>query len=390
MKSFFTSIDPGINAFGVDFSANQIEDFLNSWRNSINDFNFILILAGSRTSEIDGISWAGLTPQSRRYTAIADAELILNGPLSSSRWPLPSLPGGISPAVISYAATKFIGINPLVIVDGLLYSPPFIHLLFDSPSIGPANCLSSGKAMSLDRVKKLWDSGFEMGKRLKKPLLIAECVPGGTTTAHAVLKGLGLEVSELISGSVLKPPFLLKKNLVDEGLKAACLSSNSCAKSLISAVGDPFQAIATGLLIGASHAKQPVLLGGGSQMLAVLALSLLEVNPMLRSEFIANIAIGTTPWLVRESNCQNNSKSSFVSLMESISQFFGIGILGFCSGLNFQSSKKKVLRDYEIGYVKEGVGAGALSILAQLKGISLKDLVDVCELTVEQLELRKT
>ena len=46
---------------------------------------FFLILAGSQTAEIEGISAAGSTAVSRRYTAVADAELLLRGPMSSKK-----------------------------------------------------------------------------------------------------------------------------------------------------------------------------------------------------------------------------------------------------------------------------------------------------------------
>ena len=380
----------GIKAFDFGFSKAEINNFIGKWRNSLDDFNFILILAGSRTSEVEGISWAGLTANSRRYTAIADADLVLNGPMSKNNWPLPPLPGGISPALISYVASNLIGVKPDVITSGLLHTPTFPHLLLDSPLEGPSNCLSSGKAMNLKRVEKLWNTGLRIGLKMTKPLLITECVPGGTTTAQAVFSALGLDVAGLISGSVLTPPFLLKKDLVEQGLLAACLSSNPLPKSILAAVGDPFQVIATGLLIGARQVGQPVLLGGGSQMLAVLALALKELEPRFRLDFVKDIAIATTSWLIDESNDEDNqSNSSFVSLMEIVSEFFEVGLLSFSSGLRFHASKKKVLLDYEIGYVKEGVGAGALSFLAKLKGVSSDQLLRACELVVEQLELRE-
>tara|TARA_Y100001968_G_scaffold314963_2_gene341013 strand:- start:10277 stop:11449 length:1173 start_codon:yes stop_codon:yes gene_type:complete len=388
MKTLLFEILNGITAINLGFSKTQINSFIEKWIHSLKDFNFILILAGSRTSEVEGISWAGCTANSRKYTALADAELLLNGPLSIKNWPLPPLPGGVSPALISYVASNFIGIKPLIISSGLSHKPTFPHICLDSQSEGPANCLSSGSAMNHRRVQKLWNAGLEMGLKMNKPLLITECVPGGTTTAHAVFSALGLEVSELISGSVLKPPVLLKKALVEQGLSAASLGPNPLPQSVLSAVGDPFQVIATGLLIGARRAGQPVLLGGGSQMLAVLALALSDLEPTSRLDFVKDIAIATTSWLVDESNDDDLSRSSFISLMNFIAEFFEIKLLGFASGLRFHSSNKKVLRDYEIGYVKEGVGAGALSFLAKLKGITLDDLIKACELAVEQLDSR--
>tara|TARA_Y100001968_G_scaffold61058_5_gene51897 strand:- start:1139 stop:2308 length:1170 start_codon:yes stop_codon:yes gene_type:complete len=377
----------GCEAFADENSSIYMNTFIRKWSDSINDFTFVLVLAGSRTAEIEGISWAGATPEARRHTAIADAELLLNGPLNRQDWPLPELPAGVSPALISYVAKCFLDVNPYVVVSGLEHSPPFSHLLIDKLSLGPANCLSTGKAMSTDRVKTLWRAGFLMGLNLEKPLLLAECVPGGTTTAHAVLSGIGLDVADLISGSVLNPPVALKKKLVDRGLHAACLGENPSPIQLLAAIGDPFQAIAVGLLLGARSAGQPVLLGGGSQMLAVLALALVETAPSLRADFVTEIAIGTTSWLAKEAHYLDNSQSSFIKLMNVVSDYFEVSLLGFASGLRFHESTKKVLRDYELGYVKEGVGAGALTFLAQLKGISSETLVDACELAVDQLEL---
>tara|TARA_Y100001968_G_scaffold275091_1_gene268631 strand:- start:5255 stop:6430 length:1176 start_codon:yes stop_codon:yes gene_type:complete len=385
MKFYLIEIFNGIKALNFGLSKAQIHKFLDKWINSIDNFNFVLILAGSRTAEVEGISWAGSTPNSRRYTALADAEMILNGPSCKNKWPLPPLPGGVSPAVISFVASNFIGIKPLVLANGLIHKPSFAHVLVGSPLEGPSNCLSSGKSMTPKRVKELWDAGLLMGLNMKKPLLITECVPGGTTTAHAVFAALGLEVAELISGSVLQPPFALKKDLVRKGLAVARLDQNPLPQSILAAVGDPFQVIATGLLIGARRVGQPVLLGGGCQMLAVLALALKELEPSLRLDFVEDIAIATTSWLVDESSDGDQSNSSFINLMKLVSEFFEVRLLAFTSGLRFDSSTKRVLKDYEIGYVKEGVGAGALSFLAKLKGISSEDLVKACEGVVEEL-----
>ena len=66
-------------------------------------------------------------------------------------------------------------------------------------------------------------------------------------------------------------------------------------------------------------------------------------------------------------------------------KFFKVSLLCLSSGLNFSNSSKKVLRDYELGFIKEGVGAGAFSLLAQVNGFTCQQLVDQCELAVDQL-----
>jgi len=210
----YVLLPSGVVAFGEGLNEKNVKERVQRWQENITNMAFFLILAGSRTAEIEGISAAGSTPVSRRYTAVADAELLLRGPLFPKRWPLPPLPAGVSPALISYVASRFLKIKPTIISAGLLQTPPFTHVSLESPEIGPARCLSSGNAMEKTRVQLLLDGGFKIGKKLKKSLLITECVPGGTSTAFAVLSGLGINVNGLISGSHRNPPSELKTKLV--------------------------------------------------------------------------------------------------------------------------------------------------------------------------------
>ena len=381
----YVLLPSGVLAFGDGLQEQNVDKRVKTWRENITNTAFFLILAGSQTAEIKGISAAGSTPISRRYTAVADAELLLRGPRSPKRWPLPPLPAGVSPALISYVASSFLKIKPTIICAGLLQSPPFSHISLESHEIGPSRCLSSGNAMEKTRVKILFDGGFKIGKKLKKSLLITECVPGGTSTAFAVLSGLGIDVNGLISGSHRNPPSELKTKLVNQGLKAAKLKKKPSSVELMAAVGDPFQPIAVGLLMGARESGQEILLGGGCQMLAILAMALQEIEPGLRSQFVEKILIGTTSWLVEESLSSSKKRNSFIHLLNHVAEHFKINILGLASGYRFKNSDHKVLRDYEIGYIKEGVGAGALSLLAQIKGLTQKEMIEYCDKEVSNL-----
>ncbi len=384
-ENHYVLLSSGVLAFWGGLHKQNVEERVKSWQENIMNISFFLILAGSRTAEIEGISAAGSTPNSRRYTAVADAELLLRGPLLPKRWPLPPLPAGVSPALISYVASRFLKIKPIIISAGLLQNPPFSHVSLESPKMGPARCLSSGNAMESARVQLLLDGGFKIGKKLKTSLLITECVPGGTSTAFAVLSGLGINVDGLISGSLRNPPSELKTKIVNQGLKAAKLKKNPSSVELMAAVGDPFQPIAVGLLMGAIESGQDVLLGGGCQMLAVLALALNEIESKSRSDFVDKIIIGTTSWLVDESLSSSKNRNSFIHLMNHVADHFKVNILGLASGYRFNESNQKVLRDYEFGFVKEGVGAGALSLLAQIKGLTQKEMVERCDVEVSKL-----
>ena len=100
--------------------------------------------------------------------------------------------------------------------------------------------------MTPQRVQQLLIKGRRFGERLRHPLVLAECVPGGTTTALAILCGLGLPANDLISGSAIHPPMALKQDLVHHGLQSADLSATPSAQELLAAVGDPFRPLQPG------------------------------------------------------------------------------------------------------------------------------------------------
>ena len=95
----------------------------------------------------------------------------------------------------------------------------------------------------------------------------------------------------------------------------------------------------------------PVLMAGGTQMTAVLAV----VNAF-DADVLCNVAVGTTRWVVKD-------KSS--DLKGIVKQFCDVPILA--ADLNFSKSRFPGLRIYETGLVKEGVGAGGASIAAMAK-----------------------
>ena len=73
-------------------------------------------------------------------------------------------------------------------------------------------------------------------------------------------------------------------------------------------------------------------------------------------------------------------------LSDLITKKHDVKLLGLVSPLNFKSSKYKELKAYELGYVKEGVGAGGMSLLAYLKGFSNEDIVSMCQKNLEKMK----
>ena len=120
-------------------------------------------------------------------------------------------------------------------------------------------------------------------------------------------------------------------------------------------------------------------------MLAILAIALASINESERDIFVRDISIGTTAWLADELLSSSKTLTAFSTLLNRIEDFFGVSLLGLSSGLNFSKTSKKVLKDYEFGFVKEGVGAGAFLLLAQNNGVTCKKLIEDCEIAVDQL-----
>ncbi len=343
----------------------------------------LLLLAATETAAVEGISAAGATAASRRRTAAADAELLLLGPLGRRPHALPPLPAGVSPALISHVVIDALGLQPLVVDLGCSEAPAVPHLRPSGAASGTAAaCISSGAALAPQRVEALVDLGRRWGSRLAKagrPLLLAECVPGGTSTAQALLTGLGLQVAGLVSGSLKQPAHALKSKLVRRGLVAAALQPGAGPVAVVAAVGDPMQPLAAGLTLGAASAGLPVLLAGGSQMAAVLALALALAPADQRDALARHAAVVTTAWVAEEAD------SNLQRLLALIGQRWQVEPLAFAAGLRFGADCHGALRDYERGYVKEGVGAGGLALLWQLRGRNPVDLAAACDRACRQL-----
>ena len=321
--------------------------------------NFACILGFTATGLIPGISAAGATPKAREYTAIADAEFLARGIQANYEHPLPILTAGVSPTFITRSVIEALKIPTYIFNAGLLHQPTVETIDLKG---NPANCLSSGRAMDLATVKHLFELGLKWGKKLSKTsnyLIIGECVVGGTTTALAVLTGLGIEARGLVNSSHPQCNHAQKWSIVKTGLLKANLIGLSNNQSnnpfhVVAGVGDPMQIVAAGMAMSASH-RGGVMLAGGTQMLAVYALIEAIAQYHNISVQLSRIVVGTTRW-VAEDNTGNT-----VGLARTIG---GVPLLA--TGLNFATSRYPNFRAYSSGYVKEGVGAGGCAIATHL------------------------
>jgi uncharacterized protein (TIGR00303 family) len=312
---------------------------------------FIATIGTTETGKIPGLSAAGANPDFTDFTPPADAELLLLGKCKSIQG-VPITPDGIpTPALITTSALHLADIPVLIVNGGVKVKPqiPYVDLGGNS-----GRDIRTGN--SVDNVEEVIERAKILGEQLAKAsdyLVIGESIPGGTTTALGVLSALGVNAEGKVSSTLPENPHGLKVEVVRTGLKTAGEKFGSLANNpikAVSCVGDPVMPALAGLVIGGSR-QAPVLMAGGTQMTAVLA-----VINALEPKALCNVAVGTTRWVAKD----NSSDICGI-----IKQFCDVPVLA--ADLDFGPSKYPGLRIYETGLVKEGVGAGGASIAAMAK-----------------------
>lgn len=318
---------------------------------------FACVLGFTKTGLLPGISAAGATPDDRRYTAIADAEFLCNGPQSHPCYPLPPLHVGASPVLISRTVVEALSI-PVYVFNAGLPTPPAIPAIDLGGS--PAECVSTGQALAQPMVEHLFQQGLHWGAKLASALpdsyvILSECVVGGTTTALAALTALGIAANGKVNSSHPACNHQQKWQVVQQGLTRLTAQTQPLDPfSVVAAVGDPMQITVAGMAIAASR-TMGVLLAGGTQMLAVLALAKALVNEKFLVWQPENIVVGTTRWVAED---PTGDTSGLAKLIGSVPLM--------ATQLSFADSQIPQLQVYEQGYVKEGVGAGGCAIAASL------------------------
>lgn len=370
------------------------------------------IFGFTETCLIPGISAAGATPNARRHTALADAEFLYNGCSGSCHYALPPLEAGLSPTLITRAVWEKLH-WPLYLFNAGLPEPPTVPTI-DLQS-KPAQCLSSGQAMESTLALDLFEQGLSWGLKFvelarlyphtncpkerrvwntvvpwhhpaieaqnhpleQNYLILGECVVGGTTSALAVLLGLGIDAIGKVNSSHANCNHAQKTKIVQQGLANAALSPQADPLNVVAALGDPMQIVAAGMALTASQ-YIGVLLAGGTQMLAVYALAAALAAYHGISWDAQKVVVGTTRWVMEDPT------SNPAGLIAAIGQHFGPDHLPctLTTQLNFAHSHHAQLRAYEQGYVKEGVAAGGSAIAASLSaGCQKPDLL----LTIDEL-----
>jgi len=323
---------------------------------------FLCVLANTDTAKIPGISAAGRSPEVIDFTPAGDAELVTLGRTICQRDP-PMTGSSPTPAVITRAALQMTGM-PFMFINSGLRIVPQIPLL----DVGgkPGADIRTGRAVP--DAGLVYENSAQLGRQIKSLsdlVIIGESIPGGTTTAMCVLRALGID--SRVSSSYSHNPMDIKEKTVETSLTKAGISNGDLSNDPMRAIecfGDPMMACVCGLMDGLGDTN--IVLAGGTQMMAVLALA-------KQMEIKGNFSIATTKFVAEDNTA---------SFLETVSD---LGFISYIADPGFARSKNPGLRMYESGVVKEGVGAGGAMLAAGLFGIGQQEFRNHVELVCDQL-----
>ncbi|MFN3803501.1 MAG: nicotinate mononucleotide-dependent phosphoribosyltransferase CobT [Pyrobaculum sp.] len=315
----------------------------------------VVVIGTTDISLIPGISAAGATPELTHYTPALDVEYLLTGSPKTLDV-IPMTPQGIpTPALVTRALTEEI---PKLIVDAgsrVMPKVPYIEL-----GGSPGGDFRKGPALSCDTVDNITERGISLGRQLGKlgVIYIGESIPGGTTTAMAILIALGYDAWGKTSSSSPENPVELKVKVVKEGLARAG-GSFKTPREAVCQLGDPVHLAVATVALGVVKAGGVAVLAGGTQMAASAALYKALGGDLER------LHVATTRWIAED------RQSDFFGLMSQV----GVRNLHVATA-SFRNSRFEGLRAYEIGVVKEGVAMGGALFYTQLRQVDPLPLVE--------------
>jgi uncharacterized protein (TIGR00303 family) len=314
---------------------------------------FVCVISYTATSEIPGLTVAGANAELVKYTSPADAEFLYHGRCSCIDV-VPATPDGKpTPALITRTALQLARI-PLLIVDaGAKVKPSIPYISF---GVEPGRNVMNENAMDISSVKRAFEYGELLGKQLaimSDLTVVGESIPGGTTTALAVLRALGVDARFKVSSSMPENPHNLKNKVVDSAIERVIteIGRISSPFEAISTLGDPMMPSIAGIASGVLSASGKVMLAGGTQMSAIVAI-LKHLGRTLNGLYI-----GTTTYVTKDPS------SDLFGLVRMASERVPI----LSCDLHLGESSKPGLQAFAKGFVKEGVGAGGASVVAITK-----------------------
>ncbi len=323
---------------------------------------FMLAISNTDTAEIDGISQAGI-PGMLHLTPILDAEFLLSGEVYSMP-DIAKTPKGVpSPALMTRAVHTLRPFGGIELLDlGLKLQPKLKETTIYSFGLKPSKSIAEGADID---ARKVFDIGYSFGQKYKLKddyLILAESVPSGTTTAAATALALGYDAYGLFSSSFKNGPSSIRKQTIDKALSH--ISPDNNLWNRLGLVSDNMLIFNAGFILGV-NGRFPIVLAGGTQMAAVLL-----ILDSIRKEFglgfdRTSLMLHTTKWVAEDPN----------SDIKALLDMLDFAVEGAYADFDFGLSSHPILKLYDEGEAKEGVGAGGALVYGLSHGLSQEEII---------------
>ncbi len=327
--------------------------------------DFLLAASVTHTCEIEGITQAGI-PGKIPYTPTLDAEFITTEKLFSMP-EIAETPSGVpTPALITRAVHNLHAFATIETLDiGLEIAPQQTNL--HHFSIKPSDSIATGAKIDAEEI---FAKGMAFGRSYEMKgsyLILGESTPSGTTTATATALALGYDVADDFSSSFLNVPTDVRSQTIKSALEL--IDDDMSTFEKLSLVSDNMLIFCAGFLLEASR-RFHVVLAGGTQMAACLLVADKLREDVLMRLKSDNITLATTSWVAKDSN------SNIKHILEQLSYTPH----AIYTTLSFADAEIPVLKMYDEGEAKEGVGAGAALAYANANSLTNSEIVEAVEL----------
>ena len=327
------------------------------------------LLAGSvtKTCEISGITQAGI-PGMIPLTPTLDAEFIINEKVFSLG-ELAETPTGVpTPALITRATHNLNPFSSIEILDLGLEVKPQNSLCHDF-GINVSKSIAEGAGID---AKEVFTKGMNAAKNYELKgnyLILGESTPSGTTTAAASAIALGYDCGDDFSSSFLNVPNDIKNTTIQKALSLINDSMSNFEK--LGIVSDNMLLFCAGFILEASRRFHVVLAGGTQMATALLIADKLREDVLMRVKH-DNITLATTAWVAKDKNSDIKHLLSLLSYTPH----------AVYTDFSFANTEIPILKKYDEGEAKEGVGAGAALAYASTNDVTNEELLRAIELLI--------
>jgi uncharacterized protein (TIGR00303 family) len=326
--------------------------------------DFLLAASVTKTCEIEGITQAGIHGMIP-LTPTLDAEFIVNERVYSLGEVAETPTGVPTPAIITRAVHNLTPFSAIEILDlGLQTLPqnsPCQHF-----NILPSDSIAIGANID---ARAVFEKGMRAGESYELKgnyLILGESTPSGTTTATATALALGYDCKDDFSSSFLHVPSSVRNETINKALSMINDEMSNFEK--LSIVSDNMLIFCAGFLMSASR-RFHIVLAGGTQMAACLLVAdKLREDVLMRVKH-ENITLATTKWVAEDKNSDIAHILSLLSYKPN----------ALYTTFSFENATIPVLKKYDEGEAKEGVGAGAALGYACANNINNAKLLESVE-----------